>query len=141
MNIILSGVPENDSDDDDRLEDKAMCERILTALHIRRESSEVFNKVDRLGRAKHGNSPRLLRLKCCDLSIKQELLRKSRNLKSHLEFKRVYINQHDLTPLQRKRFKELHEEWKRRKSAGEDVVILRDRVTNRPKSKFFETGF
>ena len=71
--------------------------------------------------------PRLLRFKCETIETKKEFLKNAKKLRSSNDYKYVYINA-DETYFQRKRKRELRAKMKRRREAGEKVIIRRGRI-------------
>lgn len=86
-------------------------------------------EVSRIGRISN-DRPRLLRFKCCSVDEKLSLLRAAKDLRQHSAYGGVYINP-DLTRIQRRKNKELRDELRRRREAGEEVVIYRGRVVDK----------
>lgn len=132
LNLVISGLPEpvihdDDCDDESIQNDRHNCDLMLRSLNIT-EADGIT--VHRIGRARQGDRPRLLKLKCNNIEQKITILRKARELRSHQRYREVYINP-DRTHLQQIIHKSLRDELKHRKDAGEDVVIFRDRVVVR----------
>lgn len=70
-----------------------------------------------------------------DFYKKQEILRRSRELRKSDQYKRVYINA-DLTPMQRQKQREMQIKLQHRRTRGEDVIIYRGKVQSRDQAHF-----
>lgn len=116
-NIVIRGLPEESGMIAERTaRDKAVLEEVFDILNV--EAGVV--DVRRLGKP-NKNRPRLLRVSLSNICHKQEILRKSKSLKSS-RFQNIFI-QPDFTPMQQVIEQKLREELKRRRENGEDVVI------------------
>ena len=88
----------------------------------------VADQVSRIGPLNTNSSrPRLLRVKCETMEEKLSILRLSKKLRDCEEYKGIYVNP-DLTLKQRELGKIQRQELKRRRDAGEDVVIRRGQI-------------
>lgn len=136
--LIVSGIPEQTTGSVDEREedDEEAIESMARAIGVPRVSPV---DVRRIGRINQGR-PRLLRFKCSNISVRKSLLRSSKDLKKHQEYVNTYINP-DQTMLQRKRSKELRTELKRRRDAGEEVLIQRGKIITKSDLQNFQTGF
>lgn len=124
-NIILSGISESEQDDlKSRIEqdEQTVCE-ICTTLKI--ETSEI-RKIQRVGKIRQGSS-RLIKVCFADEVSRNLALRNGKSLNEHPNFRSVFVNR-DRTPMQQSHYRNLREEWKSRRSKGENVVIYRDKV-------------
>lgn len=123
--LILSGVPEETSGNvaERRDADSLTVSKIASAIGIQNFEPKDTTRVGRIDK----NRPRLLRFKCGTTTEKFNFLQKSKALSQITEFQKVFINQ-DLTPCQRKRQKQLRDELKERRRAGEKVTIHKGRV-------------
>lgn len=136
LNLIVSGLPESssESDENQKQDDIDSFDEILTALDIRCSDLESNTVADvrRIGRhtASTGNRPRLIKVKCKTIEQKIEILKKSKDLRSSIKFKTIYINP-DRTLMQRALQKRLREELNERRKTGEDVIIYQDCVVAR----------
>ena len=65
----------------------------------------------------------LLRVKCCNLKQRQQLLMNTRKLRKFEEFKNVYVNP-DLTQAERLAHKELRQELTQRRANGEKDINI-----------------
>ena len=81
----------------------------------------------RVGKNQKMSSPRLLKVILPDIETKQIILKKAKDLRNVSTCKNVFINP-DLTPFQQKIQKDLREELKRRRDAGDRVKIYRGKV-------------
>lgn len=116
-NIVIRGLPEESGMIAERIaRDKAILEEVFDVLNV--EAGVI--DVRRLGKP-NKNRPRLLRVSLSNICHKQEILRKSKSLKSS-RFQNIFI-QPDFTPMQQVIERGLREELKRRRENGEDVVI------------------
>lgn len=126
--LVISGlseatsgsVAERRSIDEDNIKD------IAASLGI---GAFSVSNVTRIGRG-DGITPRLTRFKCSDKGTRADLLRKAKELRSIPKYSRTFISP-DLTKLQLQEAKILQTELKRRREAGEQVVIFRGRVVRR----------
>lgn len=125
--LIVSGMPEHSSGSvDERNEkDRALAVELAHELGI---ADFEPDQVDRIGRVT-GAKPRLLRIKCQNMSVKLSLLRHSKKLRESTRFRNVYINP-DLTKQQRVKGAELRSELKRRRENGERVIIRGGRIVD-----------
>jgi len=129
-NLIFSGIPEQTSGSvENRKEmDLSQIEEILKEL-VPDVGDDDLLEVHRIGRAESGKC-RILKVRFRDEDDRINVLRNAKRLRDMPDRKGVYINP-DLTVLQRKERKVLTEEMKRRKNAGEDVIILRGKVVSK----------
>ena len=136
--LIVSGIPEQTTGSVEEREeaDEKAIESMGRAIGVL-EIDPV--DVRRIGKINQGR-PRLLRFKCSNITIRNSLLRSSKDLKKHREYVNTYINP-DQTLLQRMRSKELRTELKRRRDAGEDVLIRRGKIILKSDLQNFQTGF
>ena len=117
-NIIVRGLPERLGTVEERLaSDTGAVQQLLKTLDVVGVS---LCDVKRLGKPLKDH-PRLLRIALPSVTLKQEVLRRSKTLKNS-SFNNVFI-QNDLTPLQQERERTLRKELRERQAAGEDVVI------------------
>ena len=134
--LIVSGLQEKTQGSvEDRLaEDTHTLKQLASTIGVNDIDPEEVSRIGRISR----DRPRLLRVKCNSLEEKISLLRMAKNLRKHTAYSGVYINP-DLTRPQRVKNKELRDELKRRREAGEEVMIYRGRViekSERPGANF-----
>lgn len=134
FNLVISGVPEpvTGSSEARAVSDSSTCTEILETLGI---GPDDVCEVSRLGRPSAGRD-RLLRVRCRQMSARNEALRRARDLRKHTKFRGVFINP-DRTPMQQLSHKELISELNHRKRNNEDVVIFRNKVIPRREIKTF----
>ena len=84
------------------------------------------SEANRVGRV-NADRIRLIRVKFKDMSTRDSILHKAKDLTNHVTLKSVFINP-GCTPLQQKCWKALLDEVKKRRKEGKDVVIFRDRI-------------
>ena len=126
--LIVSGLQESSegSVGQRSLEDAEKVKDLVFSLGI---ENFTPGKVSRIGRIS-GSRGRLLRFKCPTVDDKLALLRSSKKLRDHTTYNGVFINP-DLTITQRKQNREIRIELKRRREAGESVIIRHGRVIDR----------
>ena len=125
-NIIISGIPEQTRGLVDETNNKDM-DFILDLFRRLDVTLSIAPNLHRLGNPRSGR-PRSIRVCGLESSTKMKILQKSRNLKNDQVFRGVFINA-DLTPQQQLKAKELRDELKSRRAAGErDVVIFRGKI-------------
>ena len=136
FNFIISGViePTSSSTQVRHSEDESKCADILQAMGLS-DDDEHINEVLRIGKIRE-DRPRLLKVKCSNSKFRDTVLRHAKLLRKQKEYKNIYIDP-DLTPHQQSCKKELLQEYKRRRSNGENIVIYRDRIINRSDNKNF----
>ena len=136
--VIISGLPEQTTGSAAEREeaDENAIESLGRAIGVRN-----IDPVDvrRIGKINQGR-PRLLRFKCKDIAVRNHLLRSSKDLQKRQDYVNTYINP-DLTLLQRIRSKELRAELKRRRDAGEDVIIRHGKLILKSDHQNFQKGF
>ena len=136
LNLIFRNVPESQvKEPASRVADDIKLVSEITK-EIGVDHVEVVNAV-RLGQRKNDSSvSRLLRVQVSNLNVKRDILsnaKKLRNVKRE-PFKGIYINP-DLSIKERNAQKELRDELKRRKDAGEaHLKIVRGRIVNSDQS-------
>ena len=137
---MISGVPEQVEGTvvERRQHDEKVILQIAESLDI---SHIEVDEITRVGRI-NPNKPRLLRFKCLSKESRLQMLQRSRDLSKKPEFKDVFINP-DLTRKQQEEGKRLREELRRRRLAGEQVIIRRGKVVQRDSDngKFPGLGF
>lgn len=123
--LILSGVTESfgENANERHKNDERQVRDLFKSLNI---ESEGVKEVIRIGKITTGK-PRLLRVKCNSVSKRNEILRKSKELKRLNTYKHVYVNP-DLTKDEQKLQKALRDELKRRRNLGEQVVIWKNEI-------------
>ena len=127
-NVVISGLPEKlDGDVNERFcHDLQQFRKLSTAVGI---DQLVVLETRRLGRSK-GDGKRLLQVKLKSIHDRNIILKSSKALRSNPDYPSTYINR-DLTIYQQKKRKELLSELRERRRNDEDVVIYRDRVTEK----------
>jgi hypothetical protein len=125
MYVIVSGLdePYTGSPEERSLEERRSVEALAQKIGVRNLQPESIVRIGALNSKK----PRLLRLKCSTVEEKISLLRASRNLRKHADYKKVFINP-DLTKQQREKAKALRSELRDRRAAGENVAIRGGRI-------------
>lgn len=124
-NLILSGIPESAGSVEDRKnKDKEIWSKVCAALGM--EEAKEVDDLRRIGKVQT-RKPRLLRVVCRNASTKFAILKKAKQLKTVHELKGIYINP-DRTRTEQEMNRLLQEELKRRRNAGENVAIYRNRV-------------
>jgi hypothetical protein len=134
--LIITGLPEPKKGgvDERSTEDRLTVKELASTLGVDDLDPEEVARIGRISR----DRPRLLRFKCCSVDEKLSLLRAAKDLRKHAAYRGVYINP-DSTRLQRVKNKELRDELKRRREAGEEVIIYRGRIidkSERPNANF-----
>lgn len=126
LNLIAFRVDEAPLDspkDQKLLHDSLTVNDIMNELKIDTADITSFT---RLGKESAYKS-RPIKLVVKDETVKQEILKRAKDLKKCERFQRVYLSP-DRTPKQREENKKLVEEWKERKGNGENVKIFRGSV-------------
>ena len=137
-NVVISGLDllSDGSVEERKKDDTNKCEEVLGNLDI--SDFEVV-ATHRIGKPVAGK-PQLLKVIMDSVESKHEIMRKAKQLRNIQEYRQVYINP-DRTPLQQLQNKELLEEWKARRDAGEQVVIFKQKVVARESLKNFRGRF
>ena len=130
--LVISGLPEPSSGSvASKIEsDEENVIAIADSLGIHDIS---VSNITRLGRP-NTNKPRLLRFMCSDATTRTEFLRKARNLRNFPSYAKTFVSP-DLTKLQLLEAKQLRDELKRRRTAGEQVVISGGRIVEKVASQ------
>jgi hypothetical protein len=124
-NVLISGISEhiNGNVEERHKKDLKQVEAPFQTLHVDLKGAP---RVSRIGKIKP-NSHRLIRVTLsCEEEVSQ-LLRSAKSLRSHNEFKKVFLNP-DRTPAQQLKFADLLRELRARRDLGEEVVIFRGKV-------------
>ena len=131
-NLIISGIAERvDGTLEERKQwDKSHVEEIFKDLG--ELNNDHISHIFRIGNL-NSKRPRLLRIVCSDIKTKSAVLLRAKTLRSMPQHENVYINP-DMTPMQQEQNKRLREEFKCRRSQGEDIVIRRGKIV--PKKNF-----
>ena len=129
--LIISGLPEGSSGslEERRVSDRDAVKELAANIGVADLDIES-HQVSRIGPL-NSSRPRLLRVKCDTNEEKHSMLRSSKKLRDFEEYRGIYINP-DLTLKQRELGKIQRQELKRRREAGEDVVIRRGQITVKP---------
>ena len=125
-NIIITGIPEqtNGSVNERNDKDKDFILDLFRRLDVKLPTTPNLH---RLGNPR-SHRPRSIRVCGLESSTKIKILQKSRNLKNDQGFRSIFINA-DLTPKQQLKAKELRDELKSRRAAGErDIVVFRGKI-------------
>lgn len=132
QNFVISGIPESDAASlgSSLKEDVEKNAEVLRTIGCDPASVVEVHRIGRPNRER----PRLLRVKCTSVGVKESVLRNAKNLRKSPKFKGVYINP-DRSPLQQRFWKDLYDELKKRREQGEDVIIFRNRITRRRDAK------
>ena len=132
-NLIIFGVPEKvDGSINVRKDcDIVYVNEILKELNIEFDVARNFltEPPIRIGRPKD-NGVRPLRIICASMTMKNKILRASTSLKDKEQYRAVFIHP-DWTPMQQVGDKKLRAELKRRKEAGEDVIVRRGKIVEK----------
>ena len=126
MNLIAFRVEEAPFDspkEQKLLHDSLIINDIMNELKI--DTADI-SSITRLGK-ESANKSRPIKLTVKDDTVKQEILKRAKDLKKCEKFQRVFLSP-DRTPKQREENKKLVEEWKERKGNGENVRIFRGSV-------------
>lgn len=134
-NLIISGIPEQtEGSVEERMEaDKTIVKDLLESLCGM--SDDDISRSHRIGRQQPDKN-RLIRVVLSNEDDKKNVLYNAKQLRSMPSYKNVYVNP-DLTPSQRESNKLLHEELKRRRDLGNDVVIRGGKVVSRSRAQNF----
>ena len=128
-NLIVSGIPEGEGSIDERkAADKEKIKKLLGDLDDHWDE-DVTEQVHRIGN-NTSKGPRLIRVTCGEKSVKRDILQRAKQLRNLPAYTNVYINP-DLTIRQREENKRLRNEFKARKSRGENVMIRNGKVVER----------
>ena len=124
-NLIMFGIEEKrDGSVEERREfDEQQVDSILSAIGL---SDLSYDGLRRIGKPQH-SKPRLIRITCSDEDERTEALNAARKLRTLVNYNGIFINA-DLTPMQQKQQRQLREELKRRRNAGENVKIRRGAI-------------
>jgi hypothetical protein len=125
-NVIIVGLRESAKETaEERRQDDLNAAKSLLGKLVNIEEQDVKEPI-RLGRA-GGHRPRMLKVTMNNEDKKREAVKKSPELNAGVTEpnKRVYIN-HDYTPRQRQKYKELKEEKQRRTDQGEENLVIRN---------------
>jgi len=121
-NIVILGVKESEEETED---DEVVTGILGSGLHV--DPVRNVDNVMRIGRKTKGRH-RAIRVKIKSIDSKNEIMKGAKELKECEKFKGVYI-QPDLSLAQQKTDKELWDEVKRLRNAGEtDVEIKAGKV-------------
>lgn len=127
-NLIFFGVPEPQEDGIDFKEhDTKIVHEVHSELKIK-PTADL--KITRIGRKGPRPRPILVKYLDNDKDTRTEVLRKAKNLRTLPETderKKIYIHP-DLTKAEQDAERILHSECKRRRAAGEDVIVRRGKV-------------
>ena len=126
--LIISGLRESSGSLEERREsDRDAVKELADEIGVK-DLDLLTNQVSRIGPLNTSSSrPRLLRVKCDTMEDKFSMLRLSKKLRNCEEYQGIYVNL-DLTLKQRELGKIQRQELKRRREAGEDVVIRRGQI-------------
>ena len=134
--LIVSGIPEASTGNiEERAQADVNCIKRM-ADHLQVQDFDEPTECSRIGKIDSAK-PRLLRFKCQTMETKKEFLKKAKKLRSSNDYQHVYINA-DATYFQRKRGRELRAEMKRRREAGEKVMIRRGHIIKESDLKNFQ---
>lgn len=128
-NLVVTGVPEReDGTVKERMEwDEEKVKSLFQDLAELDRGD--FTKTYRLGRV-DSRKPRPLKIVCRSDEIKRKILMKAKDLRSMSTYEGTYVNP-DQTPLQQRQSKALREEYKRRKTLGENVLLRHGKIISR----------
>lgn len=137
-NLVVSGVSEkvDGTIHERKLDDMIFCTKLCEDIGVKAD----FESITRIGKGNFTARPRLIRVKCKSLEIKNDILRNAKKLHDLPSFRGVYINP-DRTKLQQRNDKFLRDELKRRKERGEDVIIRNSKIVNRHDNQNFHHRF
>ena len=143
LNIVISNIPESSAENPEQrqAEDLQKVREKIDELGFEgRLGKQVVNPV-RLGRFSVGQRPRLLRVSTLKEDDKKYIMQNASQIKQTEtdNKKKVWFN-HDLTPKERQADRELRDELKRRRLAGETELIIRRGkiITRHPRGGFGE---
>lgn len=127
-NLAVSGIPETSTGtvQERDSEDKEFVSNMLQTIGV---NSECIMSIRRVGKSTP-HKPRLLLLSCSTFAQKHEVLKVAKNLRKFNRYKGIYINP-DQTKMQRSESFALREELRRRREAGEDVVITKGKIVEK----------
>lgn len=125
--LVISGIPEHTTGnvEERRQKDLRKVKVVVSKAGVKSFEPEQLSRIGSISSSR----PRLLRFKCESMETRNSILKGAKLLKSSQEFRNTYINA-DQTLQQRKKNKELREELRRRKEAGEDVAIRRGQIVD-----------
>ena len=129
-NIIISGIPEQRTGDltERKESDLEKVKKLLEHLSASINKDDITT-VHRVG--KTGTSiDRLLKVAFKNREAKEEVIRKSKQLRDIPAYRKTFINP-DLTLKQRHQRKALDDELKNRRGLGQDVVIWKGKVVEK----------
>jgi hypothetical protein len=133
-NLVFFGVSEPPEDGHNLHDhDFKIVHEVHTELKIR-PTADL--KVTRIGRKGPRPRPILVMYHNSDKDTRIELLKKAKNLRTLPEtekLKKIYIHP-DLTRTEQEAERILHAEYKRRRTAGEDVIVRRGKIQLRNNS-------
>lgn len=118
LNIVIFGMDESTSEE----EVTGQSNKVLSILEL----SNIPVIASKPGKKTEGKK-RILLMKCQNESDKQLIFKNVRKLKNS-SLKHISIT-HDLTKNQQEQRKKLYEELKRKREAGENVVIRNGKIT------------
>ncbi|XP_070196725.1 uncharacterized protein [Littorina saxatilis] len=124
-NLILVNVKESTRIEiEEKKEDDIEAAKHIFGMLVDIEEGDVVEPV-RLGKV-GGSAPRMLRVTIRNEEKKKEIMRKAPTLNrgTNDRNKKVYIN-HDQTPMQRQKYKDLRVELDQRAAAGEKNLVIR----------------
>ena len=131
-NVIIFGIGEDTKKEENLVQDSNRVSDVIGFI-TKGEKEVRVESICRLG--KKGGKPRPIKVTMKSTDEKRQVLNNARKLK-HADKKclqKVFVA-NDLTQSQREKDKALRQELKDRKLNGEDVIIYRGRVIDRPKA-------
>jgi len=133
--LVISGIPEQvtGSVEERREADIKAIEDVSRFLGFKDLVPMECSRIGNIRQARH----RLLRFKCKTEDKKRSFLSAARNLRSSPDYKNVFVNP-DETFVQRKRGREMRQELRRRREAGERVIIRRGQIIEEPRKQNFQ---
>lgn len=129
-NLIVSGIPEEErgSVEERREADETKVGTLMGDLNDGWSDDDIAH-VHRIG-SNVSKGPRLIRVICQKDTVRNDVLRKAKQLRNLPKYNHVYINP-DLTVCQRAENKKLRDELRLRRGRGEDVVIRNGKVIDK----------
>jgi len=124
LNLVIYGIPETTATSaPERQQADLNSFNELVDSEFKINNFEI-SKCVRLGKPKN-DKPRPLLVTIPDNTIRRQILRNAKNLRNSNTHKRVFISP-DLTPQEREANKQLRQELKRRKDAGDTNLIIKN---------------
>ena len=116
-NLILFGIPESAEDNSENRNenDKTRVKSVLAAIGIKDDDDKEIVKIIRLKNKAESTKPGQILLECANKEFKLNILKAAKGLKTHTQYKSIYIN-NDLTSAQQDGVKKLRDDRNDRNS-------------------------